>query len=59
MALGIGRLVNEDQWYNAIKNLILSEVLRADITDAAYTFVTRRLNLAKHAHEWADAYVKI
>jgi glycosyltransferase involved in cell wall biosynthesis len=50
---------NEDQWYNAIKNLILSEVLRADITDAAYTFVTRRLNLAKHAHEWADAYVKI
>lgn len=47
---------DQEQWYHAIRNLILYPKLREDIGRAAYGYVKARCDLKKHIHEWVDAY---
>ncbi len=46
----------EDEWYGAIKNLILNKSLREDIVHHAYAHVKGRKSLKKNIHQWIKAY---
>lgn len=47
---------NDEQWYQALKNLIINENLRRDIGENAYYAVKTRFDLADHAHKWLEVY---
>lgn len=46
----------EDQWYNAIKNYIISPALREDVSEGCHRLMRVNYNLAKHAFKWKEAY---
>lgn len=46
----------EDQWYQAIKNLIDCKNLREDLATAAHTQVLRKFDLSRNAYKWERAY---
>jgi glycosyltransferase involved in cell wall biosynthesis len=46
----------QEQWYQALKNLIICPPLRDDIKYSAYAYVKTHFNLEKRIYEWEDAY---
>lgn len=46
----------QEEWYGAIKNLILSKELRDDIVKSAYAYVPMMHSLEKHAGEWIKVF---
>lgn len=54
-----GLLVNENEWYNAMEELILNEDKRRMLGEAAFDNVFENHNADKKAHLWATAYESI
>jgi glycosyltransferase involved in cell wall biosynthesis len=47
---------NEDQWYLALRNLIICKSLRDDVATSAYAHVRQQYNLESNIYKWVDAY---
>jgi glycosyltransferase involved in cell wall biosynthesis len=54
-----GLLVNEDQWFEAIEQLVLDKEKREKIGKAAFDNVFENYNADTKVHLWYDAYNKL
>lgn len=48
-----------EKWYLHLRNLVVSEALRYEISDRAYYHVKSKYDLADHADSWLESYRKL
>jgi len=55
----VGLLVNDDQWFQAMEQLVKDKELRLKLGKNAYDNVYENYNIDKEIHLWANAYEKL